>query len=107
MKFLAGKLNLVSALVCLLAAFFALDVVSIIHTPKDQAQTKVVESDLEESTAFAERHRKRESQSLGQSPNHPPQKRSTDWLFARSQCRFFRPPTERDQRNGFGGILRT
>ncbi len=107
MKILAGKLNFVSAVICLLAAVFALDVVSINHNLSDQGQTKVVEFDLEECTAFAERCRKRESRSLRQVTNLPLFKRTTGGFLYRSQCRFFCAPTERDQLNGFGGFLRT
>lgn len=107
MKILAGKLNFVSAVTCLLAAVFAVDVISINHTLTDQGQVKVVESDLEECTAFAERCRKRESRSQRHGPNPPLFKRAIDGFQYRSHCRFFLPPTERDQHNGFGGFLRT
>ena len=107
MKILSGKLNLLAWLVCLMAALFAIDAVSVNHSSTDHNQTKVTEFDLEECVAFAQRQRRRESRSLRQGQSHPPAKRTNDQFLYWSQCRFFIPLTERDLHNGFGGFLRT
>lgn len=98
------KLKLLSGLICLIAAVFALDTVSFGHGLVDYSQTKVLEIDLEECIALDQRHRRRESRRFG---HHfvqlPAQRRCVEPLC---QSLAFSEATERGQLNGFGGFLR-
>ncbi len=107
MKRLPGKFRLISALACLMAAVFALDAVSINHVSADNQTKEVVEFDLEECTAFAQRQRKRESRFRLKGPIYLPSKILTSRFLYQVRLCFFRPSTERDQLNGIGGYLRT
>lgn len=98
------KLKLLSGLICLIAAVFALDTISFGHSLVDYSQTKVLEIDLEECIALDQRHRRRESRRSGRHfAQLPAQSRCVDLL---SQSIALPKVTERGQLNGFGGFLR-
>ena len=101
------KLKLLSGLICLVAAVFALDTVSFGHVLADQSQTEAVEIDLEEYVALDQRRGRQKSLRLRQRFVR---------LFvccggAKQLLRLQRLSapiaTERSRLNGFGGFLRT
>jgi hypothetical protein len=98
------KMKLISGLICLIAAVFALDTVSFRHGVLDCSQAEVLEVDLEEYIALKQPRRQRASnRSTLYSVQPPVLLRRVETLCPPIT---FSRATERNRLNGFGGVLR-
>jgi len=101
------KPNLLSAVICLVAALFALVAISSNCHAADQHKTEIVEVDLEDCEAITERQKRRILRIFQPRPTRLPVKQLASGSNYLAQPDFFRPTTERRFHEGFGGYLRS